>query len=250
MGKLLGLPLSASKHAVELDNMMILIHYLMFALAVGWGIFFIWALIRYNRKRNPNANYHGVQHKGSTYIEIGVIVAEAVLLVGFAFPIWAKVAKEFPPKDTLQIKVVAEQFAWNFHYPGDDGKFGRQDPKLISSANPVGLDESDPAAADDIVSLNQLYIPVNKPVTFQVTSKDVIHAFGIYELRIKQDATPGLSIPTWCVPTIEGKYDIVCSQLCGIGHYRMKGFANVVSEEEFEEWKKEQKEEAAEEDIW
>ena len=241
----------AAKAATELDNMMAIIHWLMLVLGVGWTIFFFGALIRFRKKRNPKANYHGVQHKGSTYIEIAVIVAEAVLLVGFAFPIWAKVVKEFPDdKEALKVRVVAEQFAWNFHYPGEDGLFGRQDVKLIASGNPLGLDMADANAKDDIVTLNQLYLPIDKPTVCYISSKDVIHNFGVYALRVKQDATPGLSIPLWFVPTKEGKYEVVCSQLCGIGHYRMRGFVNIVSAEKFEEWKKEQKADAKEDDSW
>lgn len=253
MKKLLNFPLDASANGYQLDNMLVWIHWLMLILFIGWSIYFIVALWRFRRKKNPKANYHGVQHKGSSYIEIGVIVAEAILLLGFAFPIWAKVVKEFPPeKESTVIRVTGEQFAWNVHYPGEDGVFGRQDISLLDSGNPLGLDKSDPNAADDITTLNQVYLPVDKPVIFHVTSKDVIHGFGIYELRVKQDATPGLSIPFWCIPVIEGTYEIVCSQLCGLGHYRMRGFVNVVSQEAFDKWKTVQLEEAAEEeeDIW
>lgn len=241
----------AAEKAAELDKMMAVIHWLMLILGIGWGIFFLWAIFRFSKKRNPQAHYKGVQHKGSTYIEIGVIIAEAILLIGFAFPIWAKVVKDFPPEENaLKIKVTGEQFAWNFHYPGEDGIFGKQDPELISQGNPLGLDPDDPNGKDDITTLNQMYVPIGKPVICYISSKDVIHNFGVYQLRVKQDATPGLSIPAWFVATKEGKYEVVCSQLCGIGHYRMRGFVNVVSEEKFEEWKKEQLEAASSEDDW
>ncbi len=251
MLKWLAMLAPAAEGAAQLDKMMSLIHWLMLVLGVGWSIFFVWALIRFRQKKNPKANYYGVQHKGSTYIEIGVIVAEAILLVGFAFPIWAKVVDSFPPKEgALKINIVAEQFAWNFQYPGEDGIFGKKDAKFIDRENPLGLDPEDPNGKDDIITLNQMTIPNNKPVVCYLSSKDVIHNFGVYQFRVKQDATPGMTIPLWFEPTKEGSYEVVCSQLCGIGHYRMRGFVNVVSDKKFEEWKQEQLEEANNDDGW
>lgn len=252
MKNILGMPLNASSHGGEIDTMMVIIHIFMLVLAVGWGAFFITALVRFRRSKSPKANYTGVKSKLSSYLEVTVVVVECVILLCFALPIWAKVVGDFPAKDkAVQVNVVAEQFAWNFHYAGDDNTFGRRDVKLIDSSNPVGLDKEDPAAADDVVTLNQLYLPKDKFAILNISSKDVIHSFGVYELRVKQDATPGLSIPIWVKPIREGKFDIVCSQLCGIGHYRMKGFANIVSPEAFNAWKKEALEEAADEDdFW
>jgi cytochrome c oxidase subunit 2 len=105
---------------------------------------------------------------------------------------------------------------------------------LVSADNPIGLDRSDPSAADDITTINQLNVPVDRPVLIHLTSKDVIHSFGVYELRVKQDAIPGLEVPVWFIPTRIGQYDITCSQLCGLGHYRMRGFLNVQSAADFQ----------------
>ena len=138
------------------------------------------------------------------------------------------------------MRVVAEQFAWNVHYPGKDGKFGKASISLIDAENPLGLDRNDPDAKDDIITLNQLNIPVNKPVIVYLTSKDVIHSFTLYEMRVKQDAIPGMDIPVWFVPTRVGEYEITCSQLCGLGHYRMRGFVNVKSTADFATWMAEQ----------
>ena len=123
----------------------------------------------------------------------------------------------------LEIHVAAEQFAWNIHYPGPDGRFGRTDAMLISAANPVGIDRDDPAAADDIGLLNILMLPINRPIVVQVTSRDVVHSFTLPEMRVKQDATPGMTARTWFTPTRLGAWEIACSQLCGLGHYRMRG---------------------------
>ena len=131
------------------------------------------------------------------------------------------------------VRVAAEQFAWNVHYPGPDGKFGASDPSRVTADNPLGIDRNDPNAKDDITTINQLNVPINKPVLVHLTSKDVIHSFGVYELRVKQDAVPGMDIPVWFIPSRVGEYEITCSQLCGLGHYRMRGFVNVKSEADF-----------------
>ena len=99
----------------------------------------------------------------------------------------------------------------------------------MAADNPLGLDRSDPAAKDDITTINQLTLPVDKPVLVHLSTKDVIHSFGLYEMRVKQDAVPGLDMPVWFIPNRIGDYEIACSQLCGLGHYRMRGFVNIKS---------------------
>jgi len=158
-----------------------------------------------------------------------------VLLIGFAIPAWATRVNEFPAEtDSTVVNVVAKQFEWHIHYPGPDGMFGRKDPSLITPTNAIGLDRSDPYAVDDIATINQLNLPVGKPTIVHLTTQDVIHSFAISTLRVKQDAIPGMEIPVWFVPTVTGDYEINCSQLCGLGHYRMRGFVKIQTEEEFE----------------
>ena len=202
MEQFLGLPPDASMRGHEIDNLIIIVHWLMFALFAGWGSFYVYTLIRFRRSRNPRANYAGVKGHTSTYLEVAVAVIEAVLLIGFSIPLWSVRVSAFPAeKDALVIRVVGEQFAWNVHYPGPDGIFGRTDIKLVDQDNPLGLDRSDPAAKDDITTINQLNLPLNKPVIVHLSSKDVIHSFSIPYLRVKQDAIPGMNVPLWFVPT-------------------------------------------------
>ncbi len=235
---MLGLPINASAHGYEIDQMIYLVHWLMLVLFVGWGTFFIVALIKFNRRVNPKADYAGVKSHLSSTLEIVVVVAEVVLLVGFSIPFWAKHINSFPNRpDAIEIRIVAEQFAWNIHYPGKDGKFGKTSIKLIDQQNnPIGLDASDPNAKDDITTVNQLHIPIGRPVIIHLSSKDVIHCFDLPVMRVKQDVIPGMSIQTWFTPIKTGKWEIVCAQLCGIGHYRMKGFLNVDTEAEYNAW--------------
>ena len=131
------------------------------------------------------------------------------------------------------VRVTAKQFEWISHYPGPDGRFGRRDVTRVAADNPLGLVRAEPDAKDDIVTTNQLNLPVDRPVLIQLTSLDVIHSFGLFEMRVKQDAIPGMEIPVWFVPNKTGQYEIACSQLCGIGHFRMRGFVNIQSAADF-----------------
>jgi cytochrome c oxidase subunit 2 len=250
MTEWLGLPALAATHGGQIDSMIGWVHVFMLILFVGWGGFYTYCLFRFRRSRQPVANYAGVKSHTSSYLEVGVAVVEAVLLFGFAIPLWAARVDRMPAaSDALLVHVTAEQFAWNVHYAGPDGVFGRTDIKLIDTQdNPLGLDRSDPAAKDDITTLNQLYLPVNKPIIVRLRSKDMIHSFGVPEFRVKQDAIPGLTIPIWFVPNVttaemrtrmgnpEFQYEIACAQLCGLGHYRMRGFVTVLSTDEFQKW--------------
>jgi cytochrome c oxidase subunit 2 len=159
----------------------------------------------------------------------------------YAIPAWATRVAAFPSEnEAVVVRVTAEQFAWNVHYPGPDGQFGRRDVTMVSADNLIGLDRSDPTAKDDIVGINQLNLPVNRPALIRLSTKDVIHSFGLVEMRVKQDAVPGLEIPVWFIPDRVGDYEIACSQLCGLGHFRMKGFVSIQSEGDFRNWLAEQ----------
>jgi cytochrome c oxidase subunit 2 len=227
-------PVQASTHAAEVDQMTVLVHWLMLVLFVGWGLFFIFVLFRFRRSANPKASYTGAKGKISKGLEVAVALIEVFLLVFYAIPAWAKRVKAFPAEsEAVVVRVVAEQFAWNIHYPGPDGKFGRTDIKLVSADNPLGLDRRDPNAKDDVTTINQLNLPTDRPVLVHLSSKDVIHSFGLFEMRVKQDAIPGLDIPVWFIPNRIGDYEITCSQLCGLGHYRMRGFLNIKSDADY-----------------
>ena len=246
MLNLLGLPVQASTHAGEIDQMISLVHWLMFVLFIGWGIFFVYVLFRFRKSANPRASYAGAKGKFSKSIEVGVVVVEMVLLIFYAIPAWAKRVRAFPAEnEAVVVRVIGEQFAWNVHYHGPDGKFGRTRPELVSAANPIGLDRSDPDAKDDVTTINQLNLPVDRPILVHLTSKDVIHSFGLYEMRVKQDAVPGLSIPVWFIPNRIGEYEITCSQLCGLGHFRMRGFVTIQSAADYSKWMADQENELA-----
>jgi cytochrome c oxidase subunit II len=261
------LPQLASEHGAALDRALGFVHVLMAVLFVGWGAFFAYVLVRFRRKRNPVADHRGITSHASTWVEGAVAVAEGFLLVGLSMPLWAdRVERLPPPGESTRVRVVAEQFAWNIHYPGPDGVFGRTDVKLIDTqSNPLGLDRKDPAAKDDVTTINQLHLPVDRPVRIALSSKDVIHSFALQEMRVKQDVVPGVSVEVWFVPKVttdemrarlgnpEYNYEISCAQLCGLGHYRMRGFVTLHTPEGFGKWMEEQQAELGQADegsIW
>lgn len=234
-----GMSEAASAHGKGIDELILYVHLLMGALFVGWMGYFIVAMIRFNKAANPKADYVGVRSHASTYLEIGVAIVEAVLLIGLAVPLWAK-AVDNPPaasEKPVELQVMAQQFAWSAHFPGLDGKWGKQDTKFANRSNPFGLDADDADAKDDLSVMSEAFLlPVNRPVIAKISSMDVIHCFKAGAMRVTQDAIPGLSIPVHFTPTKTGDYTITCAQLCGSGHASMRGLFKVVTQAEFDSW--------------
>ena len=246
------MPIDASAHGARLDALSVWTHWLMAILFVGWSLYLIYVLFRFRAQANPKASYEGAHSHFSSYIEGGIVVIEAVLLIGFAIPAWAAWTDLPASGDIFEVRIVAQQFAWNVHYPGPDGVFGRTDINLVDDpgGNGIGLDRSDPAARDDLVSLNNLFLPVDRDIVVYLTSKDVIHSFFLPQMRVKQDAIPGMMIPVHFRAVLttpaEGRlpecyvsktcWEIACAQLCGITHYRMIGYYQILTQAEFDAW--------------
>ncbi len=240
----IGMPAQASTHAASIDQMTEIVHWLMLVMFVGWGLYFAFVLFRFRKSANPKASYEGAHGTFAKGTEIAVVIAEMLLLLVFAIPAWATRVSQIPAESqAVVVRVIAQQFAWNIQYAGPDGKFGRTDVALVSAENAIGIDRRDPDAKDDVVTINQLNLPVDRPILVQLSSLDVIHSFAIYEMRVKQDIIPGLRIPVWFIPNKIGAYEIACSQLCGLGHYRMRGFVNVQSAPDFQKWMDDQEKE-------
>ena len=240
INQFLGQPVNAAEHGYQIDHIIEFCHWFMGALFVGWSAFFVFVLIRFHKSRHRQADHEGVKSGISTHLEFAVVLIEAVLLVGFAVPLWAKRVNQFPPdKDAVLVHAIGQQFNWNFHLPGPDGVFGRRNIGLVTNSNPLGLDSNDQAAKDDLVVLGELHVPVNRPVIVELTSKDVIHNFALMNMRIAQDAIPGQMIPMWFRPITPGTYEIICGQLCGLGHYGMKGTLVVDTPADYQAWLKE-----------
>ena len=254
-----GLPVGISSVSGRIDEIIVIVHYLMLVLFVGWGIFFIVSLVKFRESKNKKANYKGVESHYSSVLEGAIAVIEIVILFGFAFPIWAERVNDVPDsRDAESIRVIAQQYAWNIHYPGEDGKFGDTRVDLVDEQdNPIGLDRSSEFGKDDFYTINQMHIPVDTKIRVDLSSKDVIHNFKLPELRVSQDAIPGMVIPVHFTATNtskefletavgtkrEGKsLEIACAQLCGLGHYRMKGYLTIHEKENYVAWLEEQAE--------
>ena len=230
------LPESVTTTAPEIDRLFYAVLWItgaIFVLVQGTLLVF---LVLYRRREGRQAGYiHGNQLVEIiwTVIPAGILI----FLATYSQRVWSQVRGSPPPPD-LQVEITAQQFAWNIHYPGADGKFGRTDPKLVddAAANYIGLDRSDPPARDDLVTQNQLHLPVGKTVLIHLKSKDVIHSFFVPQFRMKLDAVPGITGHLWLSATKAGHYEIACAELCGLGHYRMRGFLVIESPEEFQAW--------------
>ncbi len=234
----MSMPVLASENGKDVDDLIIYIHLLMVALFVGWLGYFLYAIWKFRRSRAPKADYVGVRNHASNYIEGIVALVEAALLIFVAIPVWARAVDKKPSEsESVVIQVVAQQFDWNIRYPGKDGKFGKQEMKLVSEQNIFGVDPADPAGKDDAQMTTQMHVVVNKPAIIYVSSKDVIHSFKVIALRVTQDAIPGMRIPLWFKPTQLGTYQINCAQLCGAGHSSMsRGLLTVESQADFDKW--------------
>jgi cytochrome c oxidase subunit 2 len=182
--------------------------------------------------------------RGSNTLEALWTSATIILFIGLGLmgrKAWADVRFAEPAANAIQVEVTENQFVFNFRYPGPDGKFGKLDPKQISAStgNPVGVDSNDAAGKDDIV-VPTLTVPVNHQVELLLRSQDVIHNFFVRELRLQQDAVPGMVIPIHFTANQIGQYEIVCTQLCGLGHSRMHSYLNVVSDSDYDAFLKSQ----------
>ncbi len=243
--KLPYLPPLASVHGQKVDDLTLYVHLLMIVLFVGWSLYFLYAIWRFRKSRNPKADYVGTTTHASTAVEVAVALVEGALLFGLAIPMWTASVDKFPdPKTSTVIRVTGRQFNWMVRYPGADGIFGKQDINLVSSDNPLGIIAKDPKlkntdtnGLDDVIlENNEISVPVNKPVIAHLGSLDVIHSFKVVAMRVTQDANPGMSIPIHFTPTVIGTNWVQCSQLCGNLHSTMRGVFKVMSQQDFDAW--------------
>jgi cytochrome c oxidase subunit 2 len=229
-------PEAISEHGPPVDHQFLLtivVCGVAFAAAqIGLG----WMVWKY---RDTASNERATYTHGNNRLEVLWTIVTAIVFISLAVMgqrVWVSLNLHSAPPGSYQIEVVAQQFSWNFHYPGKDNVFGRTDPKLIddSSLNYLGLDDSDPSAKDDAV-VSTLAIPVNRPVELVLRSKDVTHSFFVPQLRFKQDLVPGMAIHVHFTATKVGKYELACAELCGMNHYKMKSYMLVLPENEFSE---------------
>ena len=237
------LPDLASRHGAGIDAMLKYLLTTVGALLLAGYLLLAYFIWRGSRRSAIGARLATRRLEVGLSIAFGVgmaLLAEGgVLAIGM--PVWAEYFDSVPPADAVVVEVTAQQFMWNVRYPGPDGKFGRTDPKLIDeTTNVLGIDPADPAGRDDVFTQNEIAVPVARAVRIVLHSKDVIHSFFLPNFRVKQDAVPGMTPEVVFFPTRRGNYELACAELCGLAHYRMRGFFNVVSEQEFEDWLRKQ----------
>ncbi len=225
-----GVPIDAQFHKTFIAMAIVFL-----AAQLGLGLF-AW------RYRDRGARTKVAYSQGNTRLEVLWTTLTAILFIGlnlWGAKIWA--ANRFEPAKpgAVQVEATGMQFAWYFRYPGPDGRYGRTDAKLEDASAggeaAVGLDSSDPAAKDDIVS-STMYLPVNREADLTLRAEDVIHSLYIPAMRFKQDAVPGLMIHMHFTPDKVGDYEIACAELCGLGHYKMHAVLKVVSQQDFDKW--------------
>ena len=236
-----GLPLAASTYAHHVDAELNFVHWAMVVMFTVGVMFWGYCILRFRGGEGRKASYRQKGELLSLSVPVGILVGELWMIFSVGIPMWTEIKQSTPPPEkSLNIQLVAQQFAWNFQYPGADGKLGARKASLVSAENPIGLDPTDPASKDDVISINQLHVPMGKPVILKMPSKAVIHNFAVAEFRNRHDVVPGLTTMYWFEPTREGKFEIGCSQLCGLGHTRMVGNVIVESPEAWDAWMKSQ----------
>jgi cytochrome c oxidase subunit 2 len=225
------LPANASAHGLALD------HHLLLNLWIGLALLTLAHLILLI---GLLARRHGSQPSHLWRIEYLPLAALAILFAALTLKaerLWAAARYTGADLTALQVEVTGVQFAWYFRYPGTDATFGTTKPQLVApgEGNPLGIDSTDPHSADDLVT-SELVLPANRQVDLRLKAQDVIHGLSIPEMRLKQNALPGQTIHLNFTPTTPGTYAILCTQLCGLGHFRMNATLRVISPDEFVQW--------------
>lgn len=205
---------------------------------VGLNLFLALALLKYRARAGHKAHYEPENVKLEKRLTLWTGIAIAALLAPGLLA-WDKFVTV--PKDAAVIEATGQQWQWGFRLPGPDGVLGTAAVAQMSSENPFGLNPRDPYARDDIlVETNELHVPLGKPVKIVLRSKDVLHDFYVPEFRARMNLVPGIVTYFWMTPTRAGKYDILCAQLCGVGHYQMRGTIVVENQAAFDAWQAEQ----------
>ncbi|MGI4826626.1 MAG: hypothetical protein ACRYFU_00290 [Janthinobacterium lividum] len=223
-------PANASRHGSTLDTYLSLNLWIALALLALLHLLLFAGLLL--RRRTETHSFR--------LVEVVPMLGFALLLTFLAFRserLWADSRYIGPDPAALQVEVTGMQFAWYFRYPGQDYAFGRSAPQFIdpSAGNPIGIDPSDSRGQDDFIS-SELVLPAGREVDLHLRAQDVIHGFAIPSMRLKQNAVPGELIHLHFTPAVPGSYAILCTQLCGLGHYRMNSTLLVLSNKEFDTW--------------
>ncbi|WP_011581799.1 MULTISPECIES: cytochrome c oxidase subunit II [Chelativorans] len=221
-----------------IDHTLVITFWITGAVFSAVVLFMAYCVYRFRHRPGSKAAYEPESKKLEWWLTIGTAVGVAAMLAPGLY-VWAQFVTV--PDDATEIEVVAQQWQWNYRLPGEDGRLGKSDSQLISFENPLGINPDDPNGQDDIViEASDLHLPVDKPVKVLLRSIDVLHDFYVPEFRAKMDMVPGMVTYFWFTPTKTGTYEVLCAELCGVGHSYMRGAVLVDTEEDYQAWLQEQ----------
>lgn len=201
---------------------------------VALSLFMAWTVIRYRHRPGGRAEYQPENKKLEWWLLVLTAIGVAAMLAP-GLLVWSQVIH--PPQEAQVVEAVAQQWHWTYRLPGKDGKLGTTNARFVTDANPFGMNPADAAGRDDILLATQeLRVPQGKPLKLLLRSKDVLHNFAIAEMRVKMDLVPGLVTYVWFTPTRKGSFDLLCQELCGVGHFAMRGRLVVDEPDAYAAW--------------
>jgi cytochrome c oxidase subunit 2 len=225
-------PIASNWHAI--DSTISITFWVTGIVFVAVSLFTAWAVLRYRQRQGGRATYQPENKKLEGWLVIVTAIGVGAMLAP-GLLVWADIVQ--PPPDAQVVEVMAQQWNWSFRLPGRDGKLGTVSARYVSDANPSGMNPDDPNGRDDVLVANpELHLPVGRPVKLLLRSKDVLHDFAVAQFRVKMDMVPGLVTYTWFTPTRTGTFDLLCEELCGIGHFAMRGRVVVEEPAAFQAW--------------
>ena len=217
-----------------MDDTVILTFWVTGIVFVVVNLFLAWVVLKYRHHKDQKADYEPENKKLEWWLTIVTSIGVAAMLAPGLF-VWGKFV--VVPDDAAIVEAVGQQWHWSFRFPGDDGQLGHSSADLVTPENPFGVDPEDPLGRDDVlVASPELHLPVDQPVKVLLRSKDVLHNFTVTQFRVKMDLVPGMITYLWLTPTVPGEYEILCEELCGVGHFAMRGRVVVTPREEYDQW--------------
>ena len=201
---------------------------------VAINAFMAYAIIKYRHNPDRKADYQPENKSLETWLTVVTAVGVAAMLAPGLW-VWADFVTV--PEDAHEVEVVGQQWHWSYRFPGEDGKFGAVEARYVTDDNPFGMEENDPHGQDDVLIFDStVHLPINKPVKTLLRSKDVLHNFAVAQFRVKMDLVPGLVSYLWFEPTRVGNFEVLCEELCGVGHNTMRGMVVIDEQEDFDVW--------------